>query len=120
MNDRAVFLENLNEFVAEQNEEKGRIKFPTFDDSDLDKLAFWMATGSGKTLVMHINYYQYLDYAEDSDDLPENILLVTPNEGLSEQHIEDMRESGVPCHQFNAETIELHGVGENPVKVIEI
>jgi hypothetical protein len=120
MNDRAVFLENLNEFVAEQNEEKGRVKFPTFDDSDLDKLAFWMATGSGKTLVMHINYYQYLDYAEDSDDLPENILLVTPNEGLSEQHIEDMRESGVPCHHFNAETIELHGVGENPVKVIEI
>jgi len=69
---------------------------------------------------MHINYYQYLDYVEDSDALPENILLVTPNEGLSEQHIEDLRESSIPCHHFNAETIELQGVGENPVKVIEI
>lgn len=120
VNDREAFLANLNEFVNEQNEKKGRIKFPEFDDSDLDKLAFWMATGSGKTLLMHINYYQYLDYVEDSDDLPENILLVTPNEGLSEQHIEDLRESSIPCHHFNAETIELQGVGENPVKVIEI
>jgi len=120
VNNREAFLANLNEFVNEQNEEKGRIKFPEFDDSDLDKLAFWMATGSGKTLLMHINYYQYLDYVEDSDALPENILLVTPNEGLSEQHIEDLRESSIPCHHFNAETIELQGVGENPVKVIEI
>src|SRR6056297_3476300 len=55
VNDREAFLANLNEFVDEQNEEKGRIKFPKFDDSDLDKLAFWMATGSGKTLLMHIN-----------------------------------------------------------------
>jgi len=59
-----------------------------------------------------INYYQYLDYVEDSDALPENILLVTPNEGLSEQHIEDLRESSIPCHHFNAETIELQGVGK--------
>ncbi|WP_460559652.1 DEAD/DEAH box helicase family protein [Halorubrum pallidum] len=120
VNNREAFLANLNEFVNEQNEEKGRIKFPKFNDSDLDKLAFWMATGSGKTLLMHINYYQYLDYVEDSEDLPENILLVTPNEGLSEQHIEDLHESSIPCHHFNADTIELQGAGENPVKVIEI
>lgn len=120
VNNRESFLENLNEFVTEENEEKGRIKFPEFDDTDLDKLAFWMATGSGKTLLMHINYYQYLDYAEESDDLPENILLVTPNEGLSEQHIGALRKSGIPSHHFNADTIELQGVGENPVKVIEI
>ena len=30
--------------------------------SDLKKLAFWMATGSGKTLLMHLNYRQYLHY----------------------------------------------------------
>ncbi len=120
VNDREAFLDNLNEFANEQNEAKGGIKFPEFDDSDLDKLAFWMATGSGKTLLMHINYYQYLDYVEDSEDLPENILLVTPNEGLSEQHIEGLRESSIPCHHFNADTIELQDTGKNPVKVIEI
>jgi len=120
VNNRESFLEKLNEFVNEENEEKGLIKFPEFEDTALDKLAFWMATGSGKTLLMHINYYQYLDYAEETDDLPENILLVTPNEGLSEQHIEALRESGIPSHHFNAETVELQGVGKNPVKVIEI
>jgi len=119
-NDRETFLRELNEFVNEQNEDKGRIKFPRFDDGDLDKLAFWMATGSGKTLLMHLNYYQYLDYAEEADDLPENILLVTPNEGLSEQHMEKLRESSIPCRHFNAETVDLRSVGENPVKVIEI
>jgi superfamily II DNA or RNA helicase len=119
-NERDQFLDRLNTYVAEQNEEKGYIKFPAFEEGDLDKLAFWMATGSGKTLLMHLNYFQYLDYAGQTEDPPENILLVTPNEGLSEQHIEAMRESSIPCRQFNAETVGLQGVGENPVKVIEI
>ena len=52
--------------------------------SDLKKLAFWMATGSGKTLLMHINYRQFLHYHCDPLD---NILLITPNEGLSQQHL---------------------------------
>jgi len=119
-NERQSILRDLNEFVAERNEDKGRIKFPEFDDSDLDKLAFWMATGSGKTLLMHLNYYQYLDYAEDADDFPENVLLVTPNEGLSDQHLDELKESSIPCRHFNAETFDLRSVGENPVKVIEI
>lgn len=118
--EREEFLQDLNEFVGEQNDDKGRIKHPEFEDGDLDKLAFWMATGSGKTLLMHINYYQYLHYAEKSDDLMENIILVTPNEGLSNQHIGKMRDSSIPCRSFNAETVELQGVGDNPVKVIEI
>ena len=33
-----------------------------YEESDLKKLAFWMATGSGKTLLMHMNYRQYLHY----------------------------------------------------------
>jgi hypothetical protein len=121
VNDPGGFLERLNGFVAEQNEEnKGRITFPEFEARDLNKLAFWMATGSGKTLLMHLNYYQYLHYAERSGDLPENVLLVTPNEGLSRQHIEKLRESSIACRHFNAETADLWSVGENPVKVIEI
>ena len=37
-----------------------------------------MATGSGKTLIMHLNYLQFLHYggAEELD----NIILITPNE----------------------------------------
>jgi len=79
-----------------------------------------MATGSGKTLLMHINYYQYLAYAEEDGSLPDNILLVTPNEGLSQQHIEELRESSIPCRHFNAESTDLWSSGKHPVKVIEI
>ena len=49
---------------------------------DLSKLAFWMATGSGKTRLLHLNYRQFNHYNRESLD---NILLITPNEGLSQQ-----------------------------------
>ena len=35
-----------------------------FTESDLNKVAFWSATGSGKTLLMHVNVLQYRHYAE--------------------------------------------------------
>ena len=41
-----------------------------FVDSDLNKLAFWMATGSGKTLLMHINYRQYMRYCNSRSRTP--------------------------------------------------
>ena len=64
------------------------------EPDDLNKLAFWMATGSGKTLIMHLNYLQFLDYggAERLD----NVILITPNEGLSAQHMNEMTVSGIP------------------------
>jgi len=116
-----TFLDRLNAFVNEYNaEHKGRIKYPEFTKDDLNTAAFWMATGSGKTLLMHLNYYQYLHYSEQNGGAPDNILLVTPNEGLSQQHIEKFRESSIRCRHFNAESVDLWGVGDNPVKVIEI
>jgi len=116
------FLTDLNAFVDEQNRIRGGyIAFPAFRPDDLNKLAFWMATGSGKTLLMHINYYQYLDYAQDHPELlPENILLVTPNAGLSAQHIAEMKKSGIPCRHFNAATSDLFSDDPRTVKVIEI
>lgn len=51
-------------------------------------LAYWMATGSGKTVVMHLNVLQYLDVLErrrvDYDRL--QIVLTTPSVNLIEQH----------------------------------
>lgn len=121
LGDPEAFLNRLNAFVDEYNDEhKGRIKYPEFTADDLNTAAFWMATGSGKTLLMHLNYYQYLHYAEENGGIPDNILLVTPNEGLSQQHLDKFRESSIPCRHFNAESVDLWGAGENPVKVIEI
>jgi hypothetical protein len=120
--DAADFLDDLNAFVREQNCIRGgRIDLPAFaappEQTDLNKLAFWMATGSGKTLLMHLNYYQYLDYRPE---IPDNILLVTPNAGLSEQHMSEMERSSIPCQRFNADTGAPYDADPRTVKVIEI
>ena len=116
--DPDAFLTDLNAFVVEQNKVRGgRVIFPDFTSDDLNKLAFWMATGSGKTLLMHINYYQYLHYRPDT---PENILLVTTSEGMSEQHMAEMEKSGIPCRRFDATTNDLFSDNPRTVKVIEI
>ena len=85
--DRDAFLADLNAwlpaFRAARHAEAE--PFPPFNADDVTKLAFWMATGSGKTLLLHINYRQFLHYHRQARAKPlDNILLVTPNSGLSE------------------------------------
>lgn len=87
LNDYAIELENNDIFFAKD---------------DLTKLAFWMATGSGKTLLLHINYLQFMRYNQGSNLIKlDNILLITPNEGLSNQHVNEMQQSGIPCALFD-------------------
>jgi hypothetical protein len=113
-----AFVVDLNTFVTDQNATRAsRFEFPAFTPGDLNKLAYWMATGSGKTLLMHLNYYQYLHYRPGT---PENILLVTTGEGMSEQHMAEMEKSGIPCQCFSATTTDLFGTVPHTVKVIEI
>lgn len=118
-NHKKVLLQELNEFVEHRNQKRevlGMID-SEFTDADLTKLAFWMATGSGKTIVMHFNYRQFLQYNQKPLD---NILLVTPDEKLSQQHIDNMQEAGIPCGRFNLENSGLETVSRNTVRVIEI
>ena len=75
-----------------------------------------MATGAGKTLIMHINYYQYLHYCKEPLD---HILLVTPNEGLSEQHLRELANSDIRCERFNVDGNRL-ARAHNTMHVIEI
>lgn len=94
-----------------------------FAKDDLTKLAFWMATGSGKTLLMHINYLQFMKYNKGPNEIRlDNILLITPNEGLSNQHIREMEQSGIPCGLFNNSTWGYFSsmVEPNHVQVIDI
>ena len=86
---------------------------------DLRKLAFWIATGGGKTLLLHLNYHQFLRYNGAHGKPLDGILLVTPNEGLSEQHLAEMTASAIPCRRFDLEEGGLHGE-QNAVRVIEI
>jgi hypothetical protein len=119
LNHRASFLVELNRFVDQRNAAlaPGEDAYPRFEEPDLNKMAYWMATGSGKTLIMHFNYRQFLHYHRQPLD---NILLITPNEGMTEQHLEEMRLSGIPCERFQNTESGL-GLGDrNAVRVIEI
>lgn len=120
-NEKEKLLAELYAFIEQENERLSPAAPPhsPFTEEDLSKLAFWMATGSGKTLIMHINLWQYLHYSRKRHD---NILLVTPDKGLSRQHLEELRKSGIPARHYG----EINGLvgffgGENPpVTVIEI
>jgi len=112
-------LQELNHFVESRNAHRspGDPADPAFTEADLNKLAYWMATGSGKTLIMHVNYRQFLHYNRGQLD---NILLITPNEGLTEQHMAEMEASGIRCERFSLEESGLHMPTPNVVRVIEI
>jgi len=78
------------------------VQIKPYEPEDLKKLAFWSATGSGKTLLMHINILQYQHYQKlngRGSDINRTILL-TPNEGLSLQHRDEFRLSGMFADLF--------------------
>src|SRR3546814_17735023 len=83
--------------------ETGAEPFRDFEADDLNKIAFWNATGSGKTLLLHVNIRQYLHYFQAGssgqmrDHFPDKIILLTPNEGLSRQHRSEERRVGKEC-----------------------
>ena len=114
----ADLVESLNEAAYKRNQYKTYDdRFPTMQTSDLRRLAYWMATGSGKTLIMHVNYRQFLHYKARPLD---NIVLVTPNEGLTRQHIAEMRASGIPCRRFDLDDSGLLALDRDTVQVVEI
>jgi len=115
-NRKIEFLYNLNEFLRKYKREYNINTIGDFTEEDLNKLAFWMATGSGKTLIMHINYLQFLHYKPFS---PDNIILITPNEGLSKQHFEELQKSGIPCRLYSGSLNEGFKF-DNEVLILEI
>jgi len=116
-NKKNEFLFELNRFVDEYTKEN-RLNIEHFTEEDLRKIAFWMATGSGKTLIMHINYHQFFKYQLFS---PDNIILITPNEGLSKQHHEELLKSGIPARLYFGSLGSGSSIsGNNAVLVIEI
>jgi hypothetical protein len=62
-----------------------------------------MATGSGKTLLMHahiLRYRRFLQAHGRSHEL-NRIILLTPNEGLSQQHLREFENAGIEAEIFN-------------------
>jgi len=114
-NDKDEFVVELNEFLEKFNNEN-KTEISPFTEKDLRKIAFWMATGSGKTLILHINYWQILRYSKNNWD---NIILITPNEGLSKQHYEELKLSGIPCKLY-AGNIDNLKTKDGEILIIDI
>ena len=104
--DPVRLCEELNEYVKAFNtQNKSADHIDSFDQSDLSRITFFQATGSGKTLLMHINIMQYQHYLKKSNRLHElnHIILLTPNEGLSNQHLGEFEASNIPAVLFEKE-----------------
>ena len=101
--DRDALLAEINGFVDRFNEHWTEYAdVPAYTADDLNKLCLQNATGSGKTLIMHINLLQFQHYAKqvERDDELSRVILLTPNERLSEQHIAEMRQSAIASEWF--------------------
>jgi len=122
----ASLLSDLNVQIDNFNLDKrkhDRIKrFSLTDEawSQLNKVSLWMATGSGKTLLMHINLLQYLNalskYGRERE--LNHILLLTPNEGLSHQHLREFDASNINARLFDKRGTPLYN--NQTVEIIEI
>ncbi len=102
-NRRQALLDGLNAQMSAYRDNPDAEEFQDYTADDLNKLAFWNATGSGKTLILHVNILQYLHYlqAGKAHIFPDRIILLTPNEGLSRQHLEEFRLSAINAHVFD-------------------
>ena len=103
-NHREELIVALNAYLPRINNNlPPKEQLSEFTEDDLRRIAFWSATGSGKTLIMHMNIRQmqhYLKKEKREGDF-NRILLVTPNAGLSKQHLKEMEYSGIEAAIFS-------------------
>ena len=123
--DREGLLNALNAFVDRFNERwNDHAHVAPYNEDDLNKLCLQNATGSGKTLLMHVNLLQYEHYATNhgKDKDLSRVILLTPNERLSEQHIAEFGESNIQASNYLRSRGNLYGLarGIKGVDVIEI
>lgn len=109
-------LNELNQWVDQAKSNNYFSRRP-----DLQKVAYWMATGSGKTLIMHANYWQFLAYNKGLNKIDyENIILITTGDEMSKQHLDELKASGIPATLFQGESGGYFEADKNIVKVISI
>jgi hypothetical protein len=124
--DPKALLLALNEQIAAYNADKPEADQLKPLDADaeawpqLNKLAFWMATGSGKTLVMHANILQFQHHLTKHGRRRElnRIILLTPNEGLSQQHLREFAAAGIEAELFSKDARGLFA--GQAVEILEI
>lgn len=118
-NKRQQLLNGLNEELNSYNV-NAEERFQPFEADELNKVAFWNATGSGKTLLLHVNIRQYLHYFQNGkrEAYPDKIILLTPNEGLSRQHLDELNLSGFGFSRLFDKN--RSGVFKGTIEIIDI
>ncbi|MFZ4751906.1 MAG: DEAD/DEAH box helicase family protein [Chitinophagaceae bacterium] len=125
-NDKDVLLSELNTFLELNHGKHGndfkaisRFKLDS-NINDLNKLAYWNATGSGKTLLMHVNIKQFQYYLKKNnlEKSLNRVIVLTPNEGLSKQHLKEFAQSGMEAELFDKSGGQLF-VGQK-IEIIDI
>lgn len=119
--DKFLLLADLNNYL-ENEFQKDALNYSgieTFTERDLNKIAFWNATGSGKTLLMHVNILQYQYYVEQKNKgHVSRIILLTPSQDLSMQHRDELQLSNIQGELFSKADGSLFG-GKN-IEIIDI
>ena len=114
-NRREALCDALNQTLVQYLQERDARNLSPYAIADLNKLAYWNATGSGKTLLMHVNILQFRHYCPEKMD---KTILLTPNEGLSQQHLKEFHDSGLRAVSFdkNSSNADLFG----DIEIIDI
>ncbi len=122
---RDILRNDLNGFIERFNRRwPDYDNIPPYEIDDLNKICLQNATGSGKTLLMHVNLLQYRHfskkYGKDKD--LSRVILLTPNERLSEQHVTEFKESNISADPYLQTRSGLFGWATllNHVDVLEI
>ena len=111
-NHAEALIAELNELVSGWNKKNPKAELAAIKDaSELRKVSYWMATGAGKTLLMHVNVRQYLAYAHAAGKSPSRVIVLTPTEGLARQHLRELKASGFAASELKADMMAA-GVGD--------
>lgn len=112
------YIERFNTYWENHDFETGVVRYSV---EELNKICLQNATGSGKTLLMHVNFLQFRHYADASrfkDDLTRTVL-ITPNDGLSEQHVREMDASGIRAERLSTDSGDLFSSAKNGLRQID-
>lgn len=109
--DREAFCTDLNNWLDKLHAETlGLMTFSHYTPDQLHKLAYMCATGSGKTLIMHVNILQFLHYMKraqrtNSQIKINKIIVLSPNEGMSQQHLDELALSSIRAGLFQKDSL---------------
>ena len=109
-NDKDQFAVDLNNFIKDYRyylmfSSKGNLNMEPYTVKNMNKLGFMCATGSGKTLIMHINILQFWHYNIQAKRHFKGVninktILLSPNEGMSLQHLDEFNQSNISASLF--------------------